>query len=148
MSVSENKALVRRFLSEVVEAQDLKSAGKVLSPSYTLHMPGLPGPVRGLETWKGVIAGYFAAFPDLRVVLDDEIGEDDRVAIRYRWTGTHRGPFMNLAATGKQVNVPGTVVFRISDGLIAEEFHLDDMLGLLQQLGAVPEPEAAGARAG
>jgi steroid delta-isomerase-like uncharacterized protein len=138
MSAQENKILVRRFLEDVIERQDLGAADAVQSDDYTLHMPGLPGPVRGLAAWKGVIAGYFEAFPDLHLTIEDEVAENDRVAIRYVWSGTQRGPFLGITPTGKAVRVPGTVVFRVADGHVAEEWHLDDMLGLLQQLGVVP----------
>jgi steroid delta-isomerase-like uncharacterized protein len=143
MSTQENKTLVRRFLQDVIESQDLRLADTVQSADYTLHMPGLPGPVRGLDTWKGIITSYFVAFPDMRVTLEDDLAEDDRVAIRYTWTGTQRGPFMGIPATGRLVRVPGTAFFRVANGRIAEEWHLDDVLGLLQQLGAIPAPGQA-----
>jgi steroid delta-isomerase-like uncharacterized protein len=148
MSAQENKTLVRRFLQDVIERQDLRVADTVQSADYTLHMPGLPGPVRGLDAWKEIISSYFAAFPDMRVTLEDDLAEDDRVAIRYSWNGTHRGTFMGVSATGRFVRVPGAVVFRVANGRIAEEWHLDDVLGLLQQLGAIPAPGQAVATAG
>jgi steroid delta-isomerase-like uncharacterized protein len=142
MSAQENKALVRRFLA-ALGAQDLTAVDDVLSSDYTLHMVGLPQPVQGLAAWKETISAYFAAFPDLEVELEDEIAEGDRVVIRYAWRGTHRGDFMGIAATGRMVRVPGTIVFRVAGDRVAEEWHLDDALGLLQQLGAVPQPHAA-----
>src|SRR5438045_8883421 len=87
MSNQENKALVRRFLSSVIGAHDPSAADDVLTSDYTVHMPGLPGPVRGLDQWKGLIASYFAAFPDLEVGLEDEIAEGDRVAVRSGGSG-------------------------------------------------------------
>jgi steroid delta-isomerase-like uncharacterized protein len=140
VSTQENKALVRRFLRDVMATQNLDVADAVLSPDYTIHMVGLPQPVRGLINWKGLVSTYFAAFPDLDVVLDEEIAEGDRVAIRYGWTGTHRGAFMGIPATGKHVRVAGTVFFQIVDDKIAVEWHQDDVLGLLQQLDVVPAP--------
>ena len=146
MSNQENKALVRRFLSSVIGAHDAGAADEVLTPDYTVHMPGLPGPVGGLEQWKGLIGSYFAAFPDLEVGLEDEIAEGDRVAIRYTWKGTHRADFMGIAATGRPVRVEGAVVFRIADARVAEEWHFDDVVGLMQQLGVQsPQPAAAAA---
>jgi steroid delta-isomerase-like uncharacterized protein len=143
VSAQENKALVRQFLGAVIAARDVSAADDLLSPEYTIHMPGLPQPVRGLGAWKELMGGYYAAFPDLEVGLEDEIADGDRVAIRYVWSGTHRGDFMGIPATGKTVSVLGTSVFRISEGLVAEEWHLDDLLGLMQQLGVVGQEQAA-----
>jgi len=143
MSTQDPKALVRRFLSTVIASQDLAAADDVLSPDYTVHMVGLPEPVAGRAAWKALIGSYFAAFPDLRVELDDEIAAGDRVVIRYTWTGTHRGPFAGVAATGQPVRVAGQSIFRVADDRVAEEWHQDDTLGLLQQLGVVPQPTAA-----
>jgi steroid delta-isomerase-like uncharacterized protein len=146
MSNQDNKALVRRFLGSVIGAHDPAAAAGVLTSDYTVHMPGLPGPVRGLDQWTGLIGSYFAAFPDLEIGLEDEIAEGDRVAIRYVWTGTHRADFMGIPATGRAVRVPGTVVFRIADARVAEEWHFDDVLGLMQQL-EVGSPQSSPAAA-
>jgi steroid delta-isomerase-like uncharacterized protein len=140
VATTASKTIVRRFLSETIGGRDPNAADGILTPDYTLHMVGFPAPVRGRDAWKGVIQNYFAAFPDLAVSTQEEIAEGDRVAIRYSWSGTHRGDFMGIPATQKRVSVSGMVVFRVTDDRVAEEWHLDDVLGLLQQLGAIPTP--------
>ena len=147
MADQSSKAIVRRFF-ETISARDPGAADGILTSDYTLHMVGLPAPVRGRDAWKGVIQSYFQAFPDLTVSSQEEIAEGDRVAVRYTWSGTQRGDFMGIPATHRRVSVSGTSVFRVAGDRVAEEWHLDDVFGLLQQLGVAPTPgqPAAAAR--
>jgi predicted ester cyclase len=75
--------------------------------------------------------------------VHDVIADGDRVAVRHTHRATHGGEFMDLPPTGKQVVVEGIEIFRLRDGRIAEFWHQDDLLSLLQQLGAIPAPEPA-----
>ena len=143
MSGHDNKAIVRRFLSAVIAERNPDAADQVLTPDYTVHFVGMPRPIAGLSAWQQVIGGYFSAFPDLQLELQEELAEGDRVAVRYVWTGTQRGAFMGIPATGRPVRVTGSSTFRIAGDKVAEEWHLDDTLGLLQQLGVAPQPQAA-----
>jgi predicted ester cyclase len=79
------------------------------------------------------------AFPDLHFTLEDMIAEGDKVAYRFTARGTHMGDFLGIAATGKQIVVAGTVITRIDAGKFQEDWETIDMLGLMQQLGAIPE---------
>ena len=79
-----------------------------------------------------------AAFPDIHWVLEEMVAEGDMVVSRFTWTGTHRGEFLGIPATGKAVNGKGVVIDRVKDGMMAESRILMDSLGLMQQLGVVP----------
>lgn len=94
--------------------------------------------MRGREHWKQLASGYFTAFPDFQIRLEDLIAEGDKVVARWAWHATHQGEFMGIPPTSKQVAVTGIGVYRIADGKIAEEWVQDDVLGLLQQLGTGP----------
>jgi steroid delta-isomerase-like uncharacterized protein len=83
-----------------------------------------------------------AAVPDARGVVEDVLVDGDRVAIRHAHHGTHRGPLMGLPPTGARLDFQGVEIFRLVDGRIAESWHIDDNLRLMQQLGAVPPPAA------
>jgi len=61
---------------------------------------------------------------------------------RFLTKGTHTGSFMGMEATGRQIAINGIAIYRIRDGKIAHEWNMDDLLGLLQQIGAVPTPSA------
>ena len=82
---------------------------------------------------------YRGAFPDLHFTLEDVIGEGDRVVVRWTATGTHKAEVMGVPATGKRVAVTGIEVSRFADGKLAETWVNWDALGLLRQLGAIPE---------
>ncbi len=64
--------------------------------------------------------------------------EGDKVVVRYRFTGTHSGPFLGVAPTGKTVSVQGIAIYRIAEGRIVEGWALSDTWGAMQQLGAIP----------
>jgi predicted ester cyclase len=93
------------------------------------------------EGVKESIAWSHSAFPDLRVTIEDQVAEGDKVATRWRVRGTHQGEMMGVSATGKQVAFTGTQTDYISGGKIVESWSNWDTLGMLGQMGAGPVPE-------
>jgi hypothetical protein len=86
-----------------------------------------------------------AAFPDLRMVPEDVIASGDRVVARVRATGTHKGPFMGIAATGKRVEMNLIDIIRFDDdGRACEHWGIADQLAMMQQLGAIPAGPSTG----
>ena len=83
------------------------------------------------------------AFPDLRISVEDQVAEGDKVVTRWRARGTHKGPFQGISPTGKRGEISGTIIDRIADGKIIECWSNSDDLGLLQQLGVVHMPDHA-----
>jgi predicted ester cyclase len=107
-----------------------------------LHTPTSPtGEVRGTEGYKQLISTQRIPAPDLTFTVEDQITEGQKVVTRYSASGTHQGEFMGAAPTGNRVTVTGIVVSRIAGGKIEEEWLEWDVLGLMQQLGAIGEPE-------
>ena len=92
----------------------------------------------GIDAAKASIAGYRDAFPDLKVTIEDQIAEGDRVVTRWKAKGTQQGELMGMPATGKQATVTGITIDLIKSGRITESRTNWDTLGLLQQLGAIP----------
>jgi predicted ester cyclase len=131
-----NKGLVRRVFEEGFGANGPAVLDQVIGPSYVNH--SMPAPAPGAEGFKQVTAMFLAAFPDLRVVVEDTLAEGDKVASRGYFAGTHRGSFMGVAATGKPVHVAYIDVWRVADGKLVENWVQLDMLGLMQQLGVAP----------
>jgi predicted ester cyclase len=82
-------------------------------------------------------------FSNLKVEIEDSIEADDKVACRFRMSGTHTGPLMGIPASGKPVSVVGTGIFRVVDGKLADNWVNIDALGLMQQIGAVPGQPSA-----
>ena len=139
MSTEENKALVRRFYEEVFNKKNLAGIGDFLDTHIIEHAlpPGLPS---GIEGSKQFIGMYLAAFPDLHLATEDLIAEGDKVVARFTLRGTHKGEFMGVPSTGKQVTMTGIQIVRTADGRIAENWINLDALGMLQQLGVIPAP--------
>jgi steroid delta-isomerase-like uncharacterized protein len=136
----ENKALVRREEEELFSGGNLDAADEIYAADYVGHDPSNPEDVRGLQAAKRAASDYRKAFPDLRVSVEDLIAEGDRVAARLRFRGTHLGELDGIAPTGKRVDCTGIVVSRIEEGKISEDWANFDDLGMMQQLGLIPEP--------
>lgn len=144
MSAEENKAIVRREIEEIFNRGNLDEANEIYAPDYVGHDPSSPEEVRGIKEAKQYAAAYREAFPDLEATTEDQIAEGDKVASRYTFRGTHQGELMGIASSGNRVEVTGMVISRIEGGKIAEDWSNYDALGLMQQLGVIPEPGQAG----
>ena len=138
-----NKALARRLVEEAFTAGHLEVVDELIARDYVGHDPSLPEDARGPAGVRELIAGYRAAFPDIRVTVEDQIAEGDRVVTRWAATGTHQGELLGMPATGKQGTVTGITIDRIADGKIVESWDNWDTLGLMQPLGAIPAPATA-----
>ncbi len=142
MMSEENKEKVRRFVEEVFNEGNLGVADELFASDYVLHDPTTPEEVRGPEGIKQFVQMYRSAFPDGHITVEDQIAEGDKVVTRFRGRGTHQGELMGIPPSGNQVEVPGITISRMSGGKIAEDWTNYDTLGLMQQIGAVPSPEA------
>ena len=136
-----NKAVARRFFTEVWGGGSEAVAQELLADSYVGHMTGAPAPL-DRAGWLSFFRDFRIAFPDAQFTIEDMIAEGDRVVMRLTMRGTHRGVFNGIPATGKSVVVVGTSIERIVDGRIVEGWVTNDALGMLQQLGALPGPPA------
>ena len=144
MPTEENKALIQRFMEQANNKGNLAVVDELVALDYVLHTPTTPtGEVHGTEEYKQLISMQCSAAPDLTFTVEDQIAEGDKVVTRYSARGTHQSEFMGSAPTGKQVSTTGIVISRIAGGKIAEEWLEWDVLGLMQQLGAIPEPVQA-----
>jgi steroid delta-isomerase-like uncharacterized protein len=133
-----NKAISRRVVEEVFNKGRLEAADELVTRDFVGHDPALPEPMRGPDGLRAQAEGYRSAFPDMRITIEDEIAEGDRVVTRWIARGTHEGELFGIPATGKQATVTGITIDRIIDGHIVETWNNWDTFGLLQQLGAIP----------
>jgi steroid delta-isomerase-like uncharacterized protein len=138
MSAEENKTVVRQVF-DAVNAGDVDGILALVSDDITVHtsVPGIPPGREGFRQFVGV---FLTAFPEQHTELHDLVAEGDRVAVLHTHHVIHGGEFAGLPATGKQASVDGLELFRVRDGRVAEMWHHDDLLSLLQQLGAIPAP--------
>ncbi len=139
MSVEENKAIELRFFEEVVNKGNLAVIDELVAANFVDHSAP-PGIASDREGYKQFFAMTHSAFPDFHSTLEDMFAEGDKVVLRFTARGTHKGEWMGIAPTGKQVTRPGIAIHRITGGKIVEDWVSMDMLGALQQLGVVPPP--------
>jgi steroid delta-isomerase-like uncharacterized protein len=136
--MSDNKASSRRAL-EAFAGGNLEVLDEIVDASYVGYDVASPEPIRGVDGVKQQAEGYRSAFPDVAVTVDDQIAEGDRVVTRWTARGTHQGDLLGMPPTGKQATVTGITIDRYSGGKIVESWDVWDALGMLQQLGAIPE---------
>ena len=110
---------------------------EIFDPDVRISTP-LPIEATGRQALKQVWATLLRAYPDLHVTVEDLFGEQDRLVSRNTVTGTHRGEYMGVPATGKSVTYHEMFIVRFADGRIAETWGVVDLLAQLQQLGAIP----------
>jgi steroid delta-isomerase-like uncharacterized protein len=132
-----NKATARAVF-EVWETGELDRLDALVAPDVVHHDPYDPHAAEGLEGMKLTIATNRRAFPDLRLTVEDQVAEGDRVVTRWTSTLTHRGDLFGMAPTGRTAEVAGITVDRFEDGRIVEAWRSMDTLGLLRGIGALP----------
>jgi steroid delta-isomerase-like uncharacterized protein len=137
-----NKELSRRF-TELFSTGDEALAEEILSSDVVFHGTTGDGELHGIDEMKAFVAGYRRAFPDARSTVEDQVAEGDKVVTRWRARGTHRGELGPIPPTGRAFEIEGVTIERIAGGRVTEVWVARDELGLLRQLGLVPEPEAA-----
>ena len=136
MSV-ENKAVVRRLIEDHWNAKNHELVSELFAPTVSFHTPD--GELNGFDGASTLLQAYATAFPDFRLTIDDLVAEGDRVAFRWTFAGTHRGPLGDIQASGKHISVSNAVgIFRLAAGKV-DEAHLSwNKFALLQQLGVLP----------
>jgi steroid delta-isomerase-like uncharacterized protein len=135
MPAQENKDLIRRFYEEVWDRGNLDVCDEVFASDYVRHDFRSSEPVPGPEGQKQIAADFRAAFPDLHVVVDLLVAEDDYVVGRWTATGTHSGRWGTVEPTGRRVRFSAANIFRFDGGKVVEIWNHRDDLGLREQLG-------------
>jgi steroid delta-isomerase-like uncharacterized protein len=120
---------------EAIGRGDPAALDDLMSPDFVDHNP-LPGQASGRDGFKEWMAAARASFPDLVGTVEEVVAENDRVAARMTWRGTHRGTFAGVTATNKRVSMSAFHIVRFEDGQAVEWWGTADLFGALQQLGA------------
>ena len=137
----DNKRNIDKLFHSSFNQGDLGLLDEMVSPDYV----GPQGD-KGPAGFRGIVVGLRTAFPDIHYTIDEVVAEDDRVAVRWHWTGTHKAPFRAFPATGKAMSNTGAGIFRFRDGKVVSAALETDRLGFLQQVGALPENVLSGLR--
>lgn len=139
MSMMQNSQLVRTYLEEAFNKGNINAVDQFLSPAFVDHNPFSPEQAQGLAGQKQRVSRYHEAFADFHLAIESVISEGDTVAVRGTFSGIQRGSFMGVPPTNKRVSWQAMAFFRIANGRIVERWATHDLLGLLQQLGLIPE---------
>jgi len=135
----ENKALVRRWIEEGFNRQNLAVVDELIAEQFSVN-----GHTIGRDGLRMSMSRHLMGFPDLRVTIDDILAEGSKVGVWYTAEGTHRGEFEGIPATGKRVKWSGFDLLTVEHGKITQARFISDFFGLMTQLGAQPQsPEVA-----
>ena len=142
MSAEQNKALIRRMVEELQSGHNLDVVDALFAADFVDHSvpPGLPSSREGV---KMQFAMFFSAFPDLQVVIHDQVAEGDRVVTRKTFHGTHQGDLFGIPPTDRTVAFDVIDILCVQDGKITDHWNVVDQLGMMYQLGAMPTTEPA-----
>ena len=128
-----NKELIKRFYQEVYVEWKMELADQVLSPQFTSHdwpNDGSTGP----QAFRDYYATLRSAIPDARYEVDDIIAENDKVVVRWRLLGTHKGRYQGIAPTGRAVTLKGIAIYRVESNQLIERWVVSDLYGLLEEI--------------
>ena len=142
-TADDNGQLVRRIIEDGFNEDRFEVFDDVLAADVVLHEAGQPDPLQGTEEVKAFFRTYRTAFPDATIHIDELLAADDLVVVRWTGTGTHDGDLHGIGPTGAEVSIMGMEMYRVADGRIVEGWAVFDSLGMLQQVGAIPEDLSA-----
>jgi steroid delta-isomerase-like uncharacterized protein len=136
---TDNAAIIRRFIDDVINHGRYEVCDDIVAEDF-LELDPLPGQREGREGLKEIIAMLRSAFPDIHWVTHETISSGEKVVTRFTWTGTHRGDFLGIPATGRPVTVKGIVIDRVVNSRMTDSRILMDTFGMMTQLGVIPPP--------
>ena len=116
---------------------DISVADEVFQPDCVIHINGNPQRNLFLDDFKQMLAGLLTAFPDLHFTINDQFACGEKVSTRWTATGTNTGPFGEMPATGKGIEIEGLIMDQVINGRVAKRWELWDQMGMMQQLGLV-----------
>jgi predicted ester cyclase len=140
-----NKDHCRRFIQTIFNEGELSLIREFMSPDVVNHEvtdslgDAQPLQAHNLDWTTELVYLYRHAFPDLLVEIQDQIAEGDQVVTRLRIRGTHKNALMAIAASGRKIDIACIRIDRLTGGKIVESWSHFDMIGLLHQIGALPE---------
>jgi steroid delta-isomerase-like uncharacterized protein len=144
MSVEDNVRLARRWFQEVWNEGRMQTVYELFAENGIATGQSEQGEMlRGPKEFAIFVERIRGAFPDIKVMVDDAFGADDRVALRWSATVTHKGDQLGMAATNREVKISGITITRIRNGQIVEGWDNWDRLGPMRQIGPAESSQAA-----
>lgn len=139
MTASEDspEASIRRLFDGVWNDADPAVADDLVHPEFVMHDRDVPEGLDGPDAYRWLADATRAIFPDAAFAIEDVLVDGERVAVRWTMTGTHEGEGLGVEPTGREVTLSAIEVDRFEDGMVAETWVESDVLGMLEQVGAV-----------
>lgn len=131
-SSDHNKSLVRRWVTELWNKGNLTVASEIFASTYVHRTP--VATYADLAAFLQMISNFRLGVPDVQVIVQDLIAEDDKLVFRWQLTGTHRGTLFGIAATNKSITHSGITIQRVENGKIVEAWAEFNAGGLRQFL--------------
>ena len=138
-AVRSNTEIIREYTQRVFNEHNPDLASEYLTPEMKWH-GGLLGTVEGLENVTEMLRGFIGALPDLHATEQDVVAAGDTVAVRFVVEATHEGNLLGIEPTGRRLRWDAVDIYRLSDGMIVEEWAGDDIAAILHQVGAYTPP--------
>jgi len=133
-----NRDLSNRFIEEVINGRKLSLIDETVAEDF-VYIDSTIGTVKGRDSLKEMLTRMFSSFPDLVWTVEQYLSEGDTIVTHYSVTGTQDGEYRSIPAMHKKITVQGVSINKIIDGKLAETRMLRDDLGLMRQLGVIPE---------
>lgn len=138
MEPDEMRAIAHRFYTEVLNQGKFEVIDQLVAEDFTEHeeLPGMPTDKEAPRAFAGMMRD---AFPDFNATVEDMIVEGDKLVVRARMSGTHKGEFMGIPPTGNKVDVQAIDIVAIRNGKVTDHWGVSDSLTMMQQLGVIDE---------
>jgi predicted ester cyclase len=133
-----NISAVRNFFSTLEKPEHFSLYNSYFHKAHKFNFPFFPQPI-GVEDHKKMDEGFVSGFPDCKIVINDLFASDDKVVLRGKFTGTHKGEFNKIPPTGKKINLSFISIVKFKDGKNIEEWVEMDTIKMMRQLGLAPE---------
>jgi predicted ester cyclase len=129
-----NKEIIRNLYENILNNRKMELLNDVIAPDYT----GI-GAVAGAAGFSATVLSVIAGFPDIKWTIEDIVSEGDKVIVRWHWSGTNTAPFRGIPASNKKVTDHAIVIYQLTDGKVSHAWLQGDRLGVLMQVGLIPE---------
>ena len=142
-TTEQNKQVVQRFIEECWNQGNLNKASEYLTDRCQFHDPAFPQLNAGIQNARNHVEGCRRAIPDVKVTIEDMIAERDEDVLHWKDRGTHKGQFLGMQPTQRQVNIEGTTIHRFEGSKIAEAHTYWNVAAMMAQLGVAEVPKEA-----
>lgn len=134
--LEQNKHIARQFIAAFASG-DSRTLERIVAQHIVDHtLP--PGAKQGRQGVLEAAEMFRVAFPDLKITIESLVADEERVAVTGKMSGTNRGPLMGLPPTDKTVSFAYMDMYAVANGQIAEVWHVEDLAGMMRQLGLLP----------